>query len=102
MNKQITISKTRAEDAATVAVLVGELLQEIMQRIGVAAFNFDLEQTTSRLEDFIEKEKNFVFAAKDGDETVGFVSVCVLRFMPKELSGQWRSYMSLQRIARKE
>ncbi len=74
MNTQITISRAVKNDAAAVSVLVGELLHEIMQKIGVAAFNFDLLQTTDRLEDFIEKEKNFVFAVRDGDEIVGFVS----------------------------
>lgn len=49
MSEQITISRAIKDDAAAVSVLVGELLHEIMQRIGVAAFNFDLTQTISRL-----------------------------------------------------
>jgi ribosomal protein S18 acetylase RimI-like enzyme len=75
MSEQITISRAVKGDAVAVSVLVGELLHEIMHRVGVAAFNFDLARTTSRLEDFIEKEKNFVFVAKDGDAVVGFVTV---------------------------
>ncbi len=69
----------RAEkpDASTVAVLVGELLHEIMERIGSDVFHFDLEETKTRLGGFIEEEKNFVFlvADKKTNELIGFVTV---------------------------
>ena len=39
-----------------------------MTRIDIKAFNFDLKETCARLEEFIEKEKNFIFVAKDKDE----------------------------------
>lgn len=60
-----------------IAVLVGELLQEIMDRIGIDVFHFDLEETKGRLADFIEREKNFVFVAQNNEngELIGFVTV---------------------------
>ena len=57
--------------------MVGELLQEIMDRIGINVFHFDLEETKERLADFIEREKNFVFVAQNNEsgELIGFVTV---------------------------
>lgn len=48
-----------------------------MDRIGIDAFHFDLEDTKSRLAEFIEQEKNFVFVAQDNEngELIGFVTV---------------------------
>lgn len=40
-------------------LLVGGLLQEIMDRIGIDVFYFDLEETKERLAEFIEAVKNF-------------------------------------------
>lgn len=64
MNASITIHRATADDAQEVAVMVGELLAEIMNAIGVQAFNFDLEETTARLQDFLNHEKYFVFVAR--------------------------------------
>lgn len=63
--------------ADDIAVLVGELLQEIMDRIGIDVFHFDLEETKERLADFISTEKNFVFVAIDNETNtiIGFVTV---------------------------
>lgn len=72
--QNIIYKKANKEDSKQIAVLVGELLNEIMTRIDVKAFNFDLEKTYARLEDFIEKEKNFIFVAKDKDEIIGFIT----------------------------
>ena len=66
-----------AGDAPTVAVMVGELLTEIMNATGVQAFNFDLVETTSRLKDFLNQEKYFVFVARSGDMIpAGFIALC--------------------------
>ena len=55
--------------------MVGELLREIMNTIGVQTFNFDLEETTDRLKDFLHREKYFVFIARDeGRKAVGFLA----------------------------
>jgi len=71
------IRRAEPADAVSVALLVGELLQEIMARIGSNVFRFDPEETKTRLAEYIEEEKNFVFVAssKESGETVGFVTV---------------------------
>ncbi|MDR2839166.1 MAG: GNAT family N-acetyltransferase [Azonexus sp.] len=65
MNTGFTVQSAIADDAQDVAVMVGELLSEIMDAVGVQAFNFDLAETTSRLRDFLKREKYFVFVARD-------------------------------------
>lgn len=62
-------------DVPQIAEMVGELLAEIMAKIGVQAFNFDLAATIDRLGTFISQEKYFVFAAWDGDIPVGFIAL---------------------------
>lgn len=76
MQKNIIFRVTK-DQAETVAILVGELLQEIMDLIEIDVFHFDLEETKERLADFIEHEKNFVFVAIDQntDEMIGFATV---------------------------
>jgi len=76
MNPTITLHKATATDVPAVAILVGELLMEIMGAIGVQAFNFDLNETTARLADFISREKYFVFVARDDSGAlVGFIAL---------------------------
>ena len=56
--------------------MVGELLAEIMNAIGVQAFNFDLAETISRLADFLNHEKYFVFVARaNGGNAAGFIAL---------------------------
>jgi len=76
-NNQILIARAIKDLSPTIAILVGKLLQEIMNRIGINVFHFDLEETKIRLVDFIEHEKNFVFIATDQNinEMIGFVTV---------------------------
>ncbi|WP_345994004.1 GNAT family N-acetyltransferase [Sulfurimonas sp. HSL-1716] len=75
MKETITIHRAKENDAHVVAKFVEKLLEEIMQKINTNAFNFDLEQTTKRLEEFIKSEKNFVFIAKEEEKIRGFISV---------------------------
>jgi len=63
------------DDVPQIAGMVGELLAEIMARIGEQAFNFDQAATTARLGTFISQEKYFVFAACDGETPVGFIAL---------------------------
>lgn len=72
----ITIERATYDQADEIAVLVGDLLQEIMDRIGIDVFHFDLQETIERLADFITTEKNFVFIAshKTAGEIIGFVT----------------------------
>jgi len=76
MSANFTIQKAMANDAQEVAAMVGELLAEIMNAIGVQAFNFDLAETTSRLQDFLSREKYFVFVARsESGKPAGFIAL---------------------------
>lgn len=76
MNTEFSIRRAILDDAPAVAVMVGELLEEIMVAIGLRAFHFDLAETTQRLGDLIEQEKYFVFVAYDPNgEPAGFIAL---------------------------
>jgi GNAT superfamily N-acetyltransferase len=76
MNAYFTVQKSSLDDVNEVAVMVGELLNEIMCTIGVQAFNFNLEETTARLREFIEQDKYFVFVAQSTNTgPIGFVTL---------------------------
>jgi GNAT superfamily N-acetyltransferase len=76
MAMNLTIQRATISDAPGVAIMAGELLNEIMSTIGVQAFNFSLEETTARLKDFIAREKYFVFVALSGDAgPLGFIAL---------------------------
>jgi GNAT superfamily N-acetyltransferase len=76
MTANITLQRATAGNSHEVAVMVGELLDEIMSAIGIQAFNFSLDETVQRLRDFIDREKYFVFVARDEDASaIGFVAL---------------------------
>jgi GNAT superfamily N-acetyltransferase len=76
MSVNFTIQRATASDAQEIAVMVGDLLAEIMNTIGVRAFNFDLAETASRLQDFLNREKYFVFVARgESGNPVGFIAL---------------------------
>lgn len=76
MKSEHTIQRAVENDSAELAVMVGELLAEIMSVIGIQAFNFDLSETTDRLKDFLNREKYFVFIARDnGEKPAGFIAL---------------------------
>ena len=76
MNASITIQRATANDAHEIAIMVGELLNEIMTIIGVNAFNFSLDETKARLKEFIDQEKYFVFIAQNENaDPVGFITL---------------------------
>ena len=76
MSAEFTIQQAITSDAQEIAAMVGELLTEIMNAIGVQAFNFDLAETTSRLKSFLDREKYFVFVARSGNgNLVGFIAL---------------------------
>jgi GNAT superfamily N-acetyltransferase len=76
MTAYITVRKANLDDVNEVAVMVGELLNEIMCTIGVQAFDFHLEETVDRLKDFIEHEKYIVFVAQSAHTgPIGFVTL---------------------------
>lgn len=64
------------DDVQDIALMVGELLEEIMNALGTKVFNFNLDETRDRLANFIESEKYFVFVARDGGGApLGFVAL---------------------------
>lgn len=63
MKPSFSIQLATASEAQEIAEMAGELLKEIMNAIGMQAFNFNLEDTSSRLSDLISREKYFVFFA---------------------------------------
>ncbi len=77
MMQKIIIVRATKDQSDAIAILVGKLLQEIMDRIGIDVFHFDFEETKERLAEFIEHEKNFVFVAQNNEngELIGFVTV---------------------------
>lgn len=76
MSPDFTIQKATVSDAPEVAEMVGELLAEIMNTIGIRAFNFDLAETASRLTDFLNLEKYFVFIARGSNgNPAGFIAL---------------------------
>lgn len=60
-----------------IAVMVGELLEEIMDTCNLRAFNFVLSEANARLTEFISREKYFAFSATDEERAseVGFVTM---------------------------
>lgn len=73
--RTLRIERAEPAGAAPVAVMVGELLDEIMRAVGVPAFNFDLADTTQRLRDYLTREHYFVFVAHHAEIPVGFVTL---------------------------
>jgi GNAT superfamily N-acetyltransferase len=56
--------------------MVDELLSEIMQTIGVQAFDVASDETASRLRDFLEAGRYIVFLAFDGrGDAIGFIAL---------------------------
>ena len=76
MTETIAIQRATIDDAQEIAVMVGDLLNEIISAIGVHVFNFSLDETTTRLTDFIDREKYFVFIARSEYALpVGFIAL---------------------------
>jgi len=76
MTASFTIQRATVNDAHEIAVMVGELLNEIMSAIGISFFNFSLDETTARLIDFIVREKYYVFVARSRSlSPAGFIAL---------------------------
>ncbi|QKI88163.1 GNAT family N-acetyltransferase [Thiomicrorhabdus xiamenensis] len=72
---QIQFLQVGKDDAKEIAALTGELLQEIMQKTGQAAFCFDEHETVQRLREFIAEGHYRVIAAKIDRQFIGFASL---------------------------
>jgi len=71
----IEILKATAKNSQELSEMTGELLHEIMDKINIKAFNFNLEETKVRAENLISKDLYFVFIAKVDNKTIGFISM---------------------------
>lgn len=80
-------------DAPTIAVMVGELLQEIMQAIGEQAFNFDLPATTTRLQAFLHDGHYHAFVATDESGTAAGFLTPYQSCTPKAASARFSNCM---------
>lgn len=103
MTANITIQRATINDAHEVAVMVGELLSEIMSTIGIQAFNFSLDETTARLKNFIDREKYFVFVAQSENAgLVGFIALYESHALYAEGAfGTTQSFLSVRDFAHK-
>lgn len=74
---QTQITRALPEDASAIAAMVGELLAEIMTKVGVRSFDFHLEDTRKRAEAFIEQQRYVVFLASAADPSrhAGFIAL---------------------------
>ncbi len=73
----LAIQRATLDDAAEIAVMVGELLTEIIATINDQVFNFEITETTSRLEKVLALEKYIVFVAREASyKTAGFIALC--------------------------
>ena len=76
----ITFEPAARADVRAVAVMLGELLGEISAAAGVQAFDFDVDETQDRLEEYLAQGRYFVFVARDRHlGPVGFLSLCETR-----------------------
>ena len=71
----IEIIRATKKDSLALSIMTGELLQEIMDKINIKAFNFNQDETQKRAEDLISKNLYFVFIAKDKNKSIGFISM---------------------------
>ncbi len=75
--KKIEINTIQSSDFEDLTYMVGELLNEIMDKIDIKAFNFNAEETKIRAKELISQDKYWVLIAKDLESgvNVGFVSL---------------------------
>lgn len=76
MSGPVDIRAATPADAGAIAVMVGELLTEIMHTIGEALFAFHLEESVATLEEFLQRGHYQVFVAEQADgEMLGFIAL---------------------------
>lgn len=73
----VRIEPAHPEDAAAVAAMVGELLQEISDSIGVELFQYDLQASIERARHLMKKDIYQAFLARDENtgEEVGCITL---------------------------
>ncbi|MEE9337843.1 MAG: GNAT family N-acetyltransferase [Methylococcaceae bacterium] len=74
---EISIITPNENDYHDLSIMVGELLNEIMQTIGDKVFNYNQVETEKRAKNLIENNKYWVFLARnnESEKNIGFVSL---------------------------
>lgn len=74
---KIIVQPVQADDYHDLSLMVGELLNEIMDKIHVKTFNYKQTETEARAKDLVSREKYWVFIAKEATSgvNIGFVSL---------------------------
>ena len=74
---KIIVQPVQPGDYHDLSLMVGELLNEIMDKINVKTFNYNQAETEVRAKDLVFREKYWVFIAKEAASgvNVGFVSL---------------------------
>lgn len=77
MASSIEIHPIKENEYHELSVMIGELLNEIMEKTGNKFFNFNRDKTEKCAVDFVSKGKYWVFIAKETktNAIVGFVSL---------------------------
>ena len=71
----MVIREASVDDCGDISVLTSELLSEIMDSIGIKAFDFDIDETKQKAYELIEAKLYYIFLAYVDDEAVGFISI---------------------------
>lgn len=80
----IHITQASPSDAPIVAALAGELLREIMEVIGTAAFGFSPVETEARAKRWLADGTYTVLLARDGEATLRFLALTESRALYAE------------------
>lgn len=74
---RLRIDHAQPADAPIIAQMVGELLREIMDVIGIKAFGFHQDETAARVRSWMIDGKYTVLLARDADrgEPLGFLAL---------------------------
>lgn len=77
MQPSIEITPIQPEDYSIVSIMLGELLEEIMQKTQYRHFHFNALATENRIASLVSENKYWIFVAKDKllKEYIGFVSL---------------------------
>lgn len=77
MPSDIDIEPIQASEYQKLSILVGELLNEIMEKTGVNVFNFNRQETEARASKLISDGKYWVFVARERNtkHVIGFASI---------------------------
>ncbi len=76
MTSAFEISQAGLPQVVDIATLVGELLHEVMDRIGQRVFVFDRDETAARLSTLLRERNYIAFVAYVRGEPAGCVTVC--------------------------